>query len=298
MNKIDLQIQTTASDGKHTPSEVAQMARELGLEVIAITDHDSVGGVREGMEFGTVAGVRVIPGIEISVEEHDLHILGFGIDYANTELLAELEKSQQGRIDGAKKMVENLKNAGFMVEWEDVQRQAKGVIARPHIARAILARPENKEKLGPVANVHDFIDTFLSNESTNFAHRTHIAAKAAMDIIHNAGGVAVWSHPAIHFPNAYEELEEFLNTLISWGLNGLEVFNPSHTEDDAEFLESLASKYKLLRTAGSDFHEKSAHPPNERGLHSADFLGDYQTYGFPIEDIIPKLDEALKTKNG
>ena len=91
-------------------------------------------------------------------------MLGFGIDHTNAGLLGKLEEFKQGRTEGAKQMVENLKRAGFVVEWEDVEREATGsVFARPHLARAILKRPENKEKLGSVANSHDFIDAYLSN---------------------------------------------------------------------------------------------------------------------------------------
>lgn len=297
-NIFDLQIQTTASDGKHSPRECVQMAKEQGLQVIAITDHDTVGGVREALRAGAEFGVRVVPGIEMSVEENDSHILGYGIDIANEALLVELEKFRQGRIEGAKKMVENLQQEGFVVEWKDVLRQATGgVVARPHIARAILARPENKEKLGPVSNFHDFIEKFLSNESPNFVRRAHISAKDAIALIHGAGGVAAWSHPAIHFHENYEGLENFLKELTGWGIDGAEVFNPSHAEDDAEFLEGLVKKYNILRTAGSDFHEAGEHPSDRKsGLHSARFVGDYETYGFSAEDIMFKLDEAMERR--
>ncbi|TSC78475.1 MAG: phosphotransferase domain-containing protein [Parcubacteria group bacterium Gr01-1014_33] len=317
MNTIDLQIQTTASDGKHTPREVVAMAQDEKLETIAITDHDTVSGVEEGVRAGEEFGVRVIPGIEISVEERGAHILGYGIDCKNEALLAELEKSKQGRIEGARKMVENLKNAGFVVEWEDVVREATGaVVARPHLARAVLNRIENKEKLGKISTSHDFIQKYLTDDNPNYVRRTHIAAKDAITLIREAGGVAIWSHPAIHFypvrsksslatitpyddrtsdgvEGDYAELEEFLRQLIDWEIEGLEVFNPSHSEDDVEFIESLAAKYKLLRTAGSDFHEKGDHAPDARGLHSARAVGDYDTYGFSTEDIISNLDSAM-----
>lgn len=298
MNTFDLQIQTTASDGKHSPRECVKMAKERGLRTIAITDHDTVGGVEEATLAGAEFGIRVVPGIEMSVEENDSHILGYGIDIANEALLGELEKFRHGRIEGAKKMVENLRQGGFDVEWEDVLRQATGgVVARPHIARAILARPENKEKLGPVSNVHEFIEKFLSNESPNFVRRAHISAKDAIALIHGAGGVAVWSHPAIHFHENYEGLESFLKELTGWGIDGAEAFNPSHTEDDAEFLEGLIKKYNILRTAGSDFHEAGEHTADSKsGLHSARFVGDYETYGFSTEDVMFKLDEAMERR--
>jgi predicted metal-dependent phosphoesterase TrpH len=250
--------------------------------------------------------VRVIPGIEMSVEDKGAHILGYGINHKNEKLLAELEKFKQGRIDGAKQMVENLKKDGFVVEWEDVLKEATGsIIARPHISRAVMNRPENKEKLGGISTVHDFIEKYLFNESPNYVHRAHILAKDAIGLLHEAGGVAVWSHPAIHFQirgteptqTDYESLENFLKELIDWGIDGVEAFNPSHSEDDAEFVQSLAVKYKLLRTAGSDFHEKGEHPRNSIGLHSADKLGDFETYGFAIDDIVPKLDEAINKRH-
>lgn len=295
-NIIDLQIQTTASDGKHTPRECVRMAKARGLQVIAITDHDTVGGVEEALRAGEEFVIRVIPGIEMSVEEHDAHILGYGADVTNRTLLVELDKFRKGRIEGAKEMVENLRREGFAVEWEDVLRQATGgVVARPHIARAILARPENKGKLEGVSNFHDFIGKFLSNESPNFVRRIHTSAKDATALIHDAGGVAIWSHPAIHFQNDYEGLEDFLKELIGWGIDGIEIFNPSHTADDSEFLGGLVKKYKLLRTAGSDFHEAGEHKTDPKtGLHSARFIGDYETHGFSTEDIVAKLDEALE----
>lgn len=308
MNTFDLQIQSTASDGKHSPREIVKMAQELGLQVIAITDHDTIGGVSEALMAGGEMEVRVIPGIEMSVEEHNAHILGYGVDYKNERLLEELEKFRQGRIEGARAMLENLKkNEGFVVEWEDVLKEATGgLVARPHLVRAIMNRPENKEKLGAASTMHDFFAKYLTDDNPNYVKRTHISAKDAIALIRGAGGIAVWSHPAIHFRGKetrgaasisqtdYDALENFLKELINWGLAGVEVFNPSHTEDDMEFLQSTAVKYNLLRTAGSDFHEKGDHPADPvSGLHSARTLGDYETYGFPTDDIVLKLDEAI-----
>lgn len=303
MNVIDLQIQTTASDGKHSPRECVQMAAEQGLRVIAITDHDTVGGVEEALNAGEEFKVRVIPGIEISVEEHGAHILGFGIDHQNQKFLEYCEEAKRRRIEGAQKMVENLKNAGFIVEWNDVLKEAAGgVVARPHIARAILNHPENQEKLGGTSTVHEFIEKFLGNESPYYVKRSHIASKDAIILIHEAGGVAVWSHPVIHFQNDYDSLEKFLNDLLGWGVDGVEVFTPSHREDDVEFLLGLVQKYKFFKTAGSDFHERGQEKkavPTEQGvveLHSADSVGDYPTYGFSTEGIVEALDEVVKKR--
>lgn len=294
-NSFDLQIQSSASDGKHAPTDIVAMARERGLLVIAITDHDAVAGMDEAMAAGARERVRVIPGIEISAEERGVHILGYGIDHRDQSMLAALERAARGRMEGAKQMVENLRAAGFAIEWDDVVKQATGaVVARPHLARAVLGRPENKEKLGGISTSHDFIQKYLTDESPYYVRRAHVSARDAIALIHRAAGVAVWSHPAIHFGGDYGELEVFLKDLIAWGLDGVEVFNPSQTEDDAEFLDALAAKYKLLRTAGSDFHERGDHAADSvSGLHAARAVGDYETHGFPTDDIIPRLDEAM-----
>lgn len=295
MYTIDLQIQSTASDGKHTPREIVGMARDLHLAAIALTDHDTVAGVSEAFAAGGECGVRVISGIEISVEEHGAHILGYGIDHRNEALLGRLAQCADERIAGAKKILENLRAAGFVADWDDVMREATGaVVARPHIARAVLARAENRAMLGGIATSHDFIERYLTDGSPYYVRRSHISAKDAITLIHTAGGIAVWSHPAIHFRENAEELETFLKQLKEWSIDGIEVFNPSHTEDDVELLQGLAAKYGLLRTAGSDFHEQGDHAADPvSGLHSARTLGDFETYGFPLDDILPHLDEAM-----
>lgn len=299
MNQIDLQIQSTISDGKHTPREIVEMARDFGIRVISLTDHDAVEGVEDAIAAGNEYGIRVIPGIEMSVEERGCHILGYGIDRVNQPLLGALQISRQQRIDGVHQMMENLKkNEGFVVDWDDVLNDTPGslVITRPHLVRAIMKRSENVKKLEGVTK-NDFFKRYLSEDGPNYIHRPYMSAKDVILLLHGAGGVVVWSHPAIHFKNNYEELEKFLQELISWGIDGLEVFNPSHTEDDSEFLQGLCGQYQLLYTAGSDFHEKGDHPSDSKtGLHSARTLGDFETYGFVLDDVVPKLDQAIEER--
>lgn len=290
---FDLQIQTTASDGRHTPAEVVAMAREEGVRMIAITDHDTAGGVAEALAAGSHEGVGVIPGIEMSVEERGAHILAYGIDHAHPALQRRLAAMQHDRIEGARRMVRNLAAAGFAVAWEDVEAQAQGAVARPHIARAILARPENREKLGGISTSHDFIERYLTDDSPHYVRRAHISARDAVALIREAGGVAIWSHPAVHFTARREGLEDVLRQLIGWGVEGLEAFSPAHTRDDAAYLYGLAERYGILRTGGSDFHEKGDHAADARGLHAARRLGDFETYGFPVEEIMPRLEAAM-----
>ena len=296
LHHIDLQIQSTASDGKHTPSEIVRMARERGLSVVSLTDHDTVAGVAEAVASANGTNIRVISGIEMSAEERGIHVLGYGIDHEDSALLEVLGRVQEGRVVGARKMVENLRSEGFALDWDDVEREAgNAAVTRPHLARAVLGRKENKERLSGVRTAYEFIDAFLSNESSNYVRRAHLNAGDVIALLHQCGGVAVWSHPVVpeFRKNQYDALEEFLRQLIEWGIDGVEVFNPSHAEDDVEFLEGLAKKYHLLRTAGSDFHEMQETPPVETGLHSARFLGDYETYGFSTDGIIEALDTAI-----
>lgn len=296
MNTFDLQIHTTASDGRHSPAECVKIARMNEVGTIAITDHDTAAGVAEALAAGEELGVRVIPGIEMSAEEHGMHILGFGIDIARRELLDELKKFEENREKGAKKMVENFKAAGFAVEWEDVLKEATGaVIARPHIARAVFGRPENQERLKVTPTMNDFFDRYLSDSSSIYVPRTHISARGAIALIHDSGGVAVWSHPAIHFQQDPVGFEKFLEELLGWGIDGVEVFNPAHTEDGVAMIERAAKKRELLRTAGSDFHAAdSSGTTLGREANSTDkTIGDFPIYDRDISGILHALDRAM-----
>lgn len=296
MNAFDLQIHTTASDGRHSPAECVKMAKQNGLHTIAITDHDTVAGVTEGVAAGRELGVRVIPGIETSAEEHDIHILGLGIDVNNKELLAALQEFAEGREQGARRMVENFKSAGFAIDWDDVSAEATGaVVGRPHIARAIFKRPENAEKLKATPTMSEFFDAYLSESSPLYVRRAHIPARGAIALIRAAGGVAVWSHPPVpDFAGDCTGLEEFLRTLVSAGLDGVEVFNPAHAEADVQCLGRLAERHRLVASAGSDFHE--ARSADDSWPH-ARTVGDFPTYGRALDGILPALDEAMRRRN-
>ncbi len=294
-NTIDLQIQTTTSDGKHTPAECVRMAKANGVHTIAITDHDTVAGIAEAVAMGQELGVRVIPGIEISIQEHGMHLLGLGIGPANPELLAELKKTAENRLKAARQMVENFQSDGFAVDWEDVAREAAGsaVVTRPHIVGAIMKRPENRKWLEGITTKHEFFQKYFTDESRYYVRASTITPSGAIALVHQAGGVAVWSHPPIpEFVGTCAELEKFLQELIGHGLDGLELLGPFLTEADFHCLEGLASRYRLLVTAGSDFHE--ARPPtDEPWPHSATTIGDYPTFGRSLDGIVPSLERAM-----
>ena len=297
MNPFDLQIQTTASDGKHSPRQCVEMAKANGVSIIAITDHDTVGGVPEAVAAGQELGIRVIPGIEISIQEHGMHLLGLGIDIQNAPLRDTLAKAAENRRTAAQQMVKNFQAGGFVVEWDDVLSEAgqSAVITRPHIVSAIMKRPENKEKLEGITTKHEFFQKYFTDTGPYYVRASEITPERAIALVHGAGGVAVWSHPTIpDFVGNCPELEKFLQTLVSYSLDGLELFGPFLTESDVGCLEQMAERYHLMKTAGSDFHE--VHPEILAGApwpHSSRTVGDFPTYGRSLEGILPSLEEAM-----
>lgn len=298
MNPFDLQIQTTASDGKHSPRECVKMAQENGVLTIAITDHDTVAGVQEAVLAGRELGVKVIPGIEMSIQEHGMHLLGLGIDPDNEPLAAALRQAAANRLAASKQMVENFKRGGFVVDWEDVLREAgpAAIIVRPHIVSAIMKRPENKDKLEGVLTKQDFFEKYFTDAGPYYVRASTLTPGQAIELVHGALGIAVWSHPTIpDFVANCPELEKFLKELISYGLDGLEVFGPFLTEGDMTCLEKLAEGYNLVKSAGSDFHERYD-PAGHPWPRSASTIGDFPTYGRPLEGVLESVEAAIAAR--
>ncbi len=334
-NIIDLQVHSVMSDGAYTPIELVGLAQKQGLQVIALTDHDTVDGISVALEEGIKTGVTIIPGIEITVLENNFHILGLGIDHTNPELLQRCAQAKEGRMLNIQKWIERLHQHGFKVELSDVVKSATGPsIGKPHIAAAVLAKPENNEVLKNITTVPEFIDTYMpgmikevdkdvtpeeKTDQKNADNSYRITASQAIRLIHSTGGVAIWSHPAVHYNGKYNELEIFLAKLIEEGLDGVEVFVPCHTKADVWFMQGLAIKYDLLRTAGSDFHKNyfqeltvgasfkksvmrlwnkvtGGVQPSNKSLNQAASLGDYKTYGISTENIVPKLLDAIQKR--
>ncbi len=299
MNTLDLQIQTTASDGKHSPAECVRMARENGVLTVAITDHDTVAGISEALAAGEELGIRVIPGIELSIQEHGMHLLGLGIDVESPSLLKTLEEARQNRLTAARQMVENFQKDGFVVEWDDVVREAGGaaVVSRPHIVGAIMKRPENRLKLAGITTKWEFFQKYFTDKSPYYVRASTITPKGAIKLVHDAGGVAVWSHPPVpDFVGNCSALEQFLQELISYDLDGLELCGPFLAEGDIICLETAAARYHLLKTAGSDFHERYD-PAGKPWPRSAATIGEFPTYGRALDDILPALDLAMERRH-
>ncbi len=250
MNKFDLHTHSFYSDGSESPAEIVRAASEAGVVLLALTDHDGISGVSEALEAGGRAGVRVLPGIEMDCAwTHELHILGLNVDPAHPALTAAIEAAKKRREARNETMIRQLVDAGY-----DIRPFLDGLggsVTRLHMALALV-------DAGFAPTVREAFDSFLKRGCAGFVdgyRERCIPAGDAMDVIHAAGGLAVWAHPQ-HTP---ADLHKMTDMLADLGLDGIEAYHPSATEGGAELLESLASQHRLFVTCGSDFH--GAHRP-------------------------------------
>jgi 3',5'-nucleoside bisphosphate phosphatase len=261
---IDLQAHSTVSDGQLEPAEVARAAAAAGVTVMSLTDHDGVAGVEAASEAAGEAGIQNVPALEMSCVHkysEDLHICGYWVDVER--IAPACARAQQERVDRAKEIIANLNRLGVEVSFEDAVAQAGAAdaIGRPHIARAAGAGPD----LGP------FFEEYLVPGAKAFVARKWPSADQAVELIHDAGGVAVIAHPYwdVKDPVQVRDLVERLVNDV--GLDGIEAFYPPHTAEQTKHLLELCDEFGLVPTGSSDFHGPT-HKTFSR-------FGAYDTYG-------------------
>jgi 3',5'-nucleoside bisphosphate phosphatase len=261
---IDLQAHSTVSDGQLAPADVARAAAAAGVTTMSLTDHDGVAGVAAATQAAAEAGITNVPGVEMSCVHRyseDLHMCGYWID--PERIAAACERAQQERVDRAREIVARLNELGVEVRFEDAVAEARAAdaIGRPHIARAAGAGPD----LGP------FFEEYLVPGAKAFVSRRWPSAEQAVELIHDAGGVAVVAHPYwdVKDPVQVRDLVESL--VRSVGLDGIETFYPPHTEEQTRHCLELCEEFGLVPTASSDFHG-----PTHKTFS---VWGDYDTYG-------------------
>lgn len=243
----DLQLHSTASDGSDPPSEVVRRAHALGLSAIALTDHDTMGGVREAEAAAESLGVRLIPACELSTldaDERQLDILAYGVSPDDVDFSTVLGEIRGGRLGRAYLMVQKLNECGYPVSWERVQAIAGSEnVGRPHVARAMV-------EAGIVPDVKSaFTPEFILDGGRCYVQRVKITPAEAITAIHAAGGVAVAAHPG-----RTRLSDADIAGLVAHGLDGIEVYYPAHTEHETAHFEDLAARFHLLVTGGSDDH--------------------------------------------
>lgn len=246
MSKVDLHMHTTASDGRFTPEEIVHQAVEKGLTVIGIADHDSVDGIAPAlMAAEAFPSLKVIPCVEIStdVPNGEVHILGYFIDYDNPDLQARLARARHTRRERAQGMVAKLNNLGVNIEWERVQEIAgTGSIARPHIAQAMLEK-------GYVATLKEAFNKYIGRSGPAYVEREKMTPMEAVELVLWANGLPVLAHPL-----TMNDLETAVIELKLAGLVGIETYYNGYTAEEINMLVSLAKKYNLITTGGSDYH--------------------------------------------
>jgi adenylyl-sulfate kinase len=257
---FDLQSHSLHSDGALPAAQVVENAAAAGVELLALSDHDTVDGVDEALAAGAVHGVRVVPATEISAVDggyEDLHVLGYGIDHRSALLGERLLDARRDRERRAEAMAQRLRGLGFAVEPGPIEaRKAAGKpVGRPHLAAAVLAHPGNAERLAAEGHedVSSFIPAYLIQGAPGYVARTHPTVEQAIDWIHEAAGVAVWAHPFWDV-DAGDEVLAAVERYRAAGIDGVEVFYPSHTKEQTELLADRCAELGLLATGSSDYH--------------------------------------------
>jgi len=249
MNKrIDLHTHSTASDGSMSPRELVRHAKSSGLTTIAITDHDTIDGVKDALDEGAKIGIEVIAGVETSVEfDPEMHMLGYFFEDTYKNFEPTLEKFRISRNDRNPKMVEKLKNLGFDITLEEVQLEAKGnIVARPHIANVLL-------KKGYVKSIREAFDKYISEGKPAFVKREKMSPEECIEAITKAGGIPVIAHP-IFLYLSWRKLDLLVEKLVKVGLKGIETYYVENKGDDTGNLLRIVKKHNIVPTGGSDFH--------------------------------------------
>ena len=245
--KADLHLHSTASDGTLAPDELVALAAELGFTHLALTDHDSVEGIEAAYDAAQDCGVELIAGVELSCgAQKEIHILGYGFDPFDEQMIEFCRMRTLERRDRAAKMVEQLAENGVEISLDRVMELARGVVARPHVARALV-------EAGYANSVSNAFDKYLLPGKCGYVPKTEVKVAQAAQLIRQAGGVAVLAHP-MELKMGEMALESLVHEWHEQGLEGIEVYHPSAANNSLPFLKNLAQREGMLITDGSDFH--------------------------------------------
>ena len=273
MVKVDLHLHTTYSDGSLAPSELVQLCARRGLEVVAITDHDSTEGLPEAMEAADgLPGLTLVPGIELStdVPRSEIHLLGYFVDTQDPLFQSSLQGMRDRRIERAREVVQKLASLGVGVSWERVKElSGGGAIGRPHIAQAMV-------EAGYVKYPRDAFTEYLGRNGSAYVERMKLSPVDAVGILVRNGALAAMAHPTFSMagsgPEDVAKLKGTLAELKDAGLIGMEVYYGGYTSEQVEMLAGIADEMGLVPCGGSDYHASgnpgepepgSAGPPME-----------------------------------
>lgn len=265
--KIDLHIHTSFSDGVFSPKKIVDCAKDAGLGAIAITDHDNVLSWSEAGGYASENGIELIQGVEINTlyKGYEVHILGYFMDINNSDFQKLIKTQQQARIKQAKEISSLLKKrAGINVSFEDIKKLVAegGSIGRPHIARAIAMAS------GGNLSITDAYAKYINDDSNVYVKRKTVSPHDAVEVIYDAGGIPVFAHPY-----DVDIADSLTKDLMNFGLRGLEAYHRKHSPAIIEYFSTLAEKYGLIVTGGSDFH--APNPTNGNIILGKNFVPEW-----------------------
>ncbi len=278
MQAIDLHVHSKHSDGTCTTKELVDLAIYKGLKAIALTDHDTVAGLEEIMEYAKGKDIEIVPGIELSTEYNgkDIHILGLYINPYKSRFRKHLIAFQESRINRNRKMCENLAEQGIDITYEDLMNTFKGaVVTRAHYARYLLDK-------GYVKSMKEAFERYVGDHCKAFVPREKITPEQAVALILEAGGIPVLAHPIL-YRMSDANLDKLVASLKEAGLMGIEAVYSTYAPSEERYVKRLAAKYDLLLTGGSDFHGS-----NKKDID----LGNGRGHLFVPEELLDKLKQA------
>ena len=280
---IDLHTHSIYSDGTATVAELVELAVNSGLHGLSLTDHDTVEGCDELKTLGERAGLVIVSGVEVStsLHNHTLHILGYGIDTTAPALHHWLLPLQTGREARNAAILEKLAHMGINISPQEIQLlSCCGQTGRPHIARLLVQK-------GIVDSFDNAFRLYLGRNKPAWESRFSYSAAATIAMIHQVGGLAVLAHPG-QLDAEMRVQPQLIRELVNHGLDGLEVYYPTHSKKMTKKLRAIATEHKLLITGGSDFHGVS------RPIHQ--IAGSKQAFCPPatiLDDLVARLHRSL-----
>ena len=262
---FDLQSHSTHSDGTLAPADVVAQAAAAGVELLALTDHDTVAGVPEAQRAAREHGVRLSPAAELSSvhgAHEDLHVLGYELDPSDPGLQAALEDFRADRVRRIWAMADRLRELGFALDESTFAGRES--VGRPHLADAVLTHPDNAERLARegIKGRKELFPPYLVPGAVAYVARSRPTVEEAIDVLHQAGGVAVWAHPFWDIEDPDEVLRS-IRRFAADGLDGVECFYPEHSREQAQLLHDACEARGLLSTGSADFHG-----PDHEHFHS------------------------------
>jgi len=247
---IDLHSHTDRSDGTFTPAELVAEARRVALQGLAITDHDTFAGYDTARPLAEAASIELICGIELSTRYQggSVHLLGYFPNTAPSgEFRAWLEFILEGRRDRNRRLIAKLQSLGVDITLAEVEKAGRTLTGRPHFARLLVEK-------GYATDIQNAFDQYLDESAKGFVHRQEVAMGEALERILKAGGVPSLAHPVRVAKNNWDKLAEYVEDLAGMGLRAIEVFHSDHSPENVAYYRSLAKRFKLGMTGGSDFH--------------------------------------------